>query len=300
MMTLTQLQVLVAAAKAGSFTRAAEEIGFTQSAVSQMIQALEKELGVCLFLRSRNGITPTSIGERMLQHARDILTITACMTEEANLAKGLASGTLRIASIPSVASRFLPGLLGSFRKRFPAVEIMLLEGDSDEIDKWMSSSVVDIAFTAIPGRELQTIPLLLDEMMVILPDTHPLKDRATLRFDEIADRCFIMPKDGCIKKMLQENAITPAITFEVREVYTILTMVQEYIGVTIMPELYMPAVLPRVVAIPLDPPIRREVVLAVRDWQTISPLTAEFAVHSQKYVQAMEPFLPDRKAVGEV
>ncbi|MGG1252000.1 LysR family transcriptional regulator [Brevibacillus agri] len=60
-MTLTQLQILVAAAKAGSFTRAAEEIGFTQSAVSQMIQSLEKELGVSLFHRSRNGIVPTSI-----------------------------------------------------------------------------------------------------------------------------------------------------------------------------------------------------------------------------------------------
>ncbi|WJQ80136.1 LysR family transcriptional regulator [Brevibacillus brevis] len=287
-MTLTQLQVFVAAAKAGSFTRAAEEIGFTQSAVSQMIQSLEKELGVSLFQRSRSGITPTSIGERMLSHARDILNITSCMTEEANVARGISSGTLRIASIPSVASRFLPGLLGSFRKRFPAVDILLLEGDSDEISNWLHSSVVDIAFTVMPDKEMQTLPLLQDEMMVILPDTHPLKDSQTLRFSEIAERCFIMPKDGCIRKMLQENHITPTVTFEVREVYTILTMVQEYIGVTIMPELYMPPVIPKVVAIPLSPPITREVVLAVRNWQSISPLTAEFAVHSQQYVKGMD------------
>ncbi|TQR33371.1 LysR family transcriptional regulator [Brevibacillus brevis] len=293
-MTLTQLQVFVAAAKAGSFTRAAEEIGFTQSAVSQMIQSLEKELGVSLFQRSRSGITPTSIGERMLSHARDILNITSCMTEEANVARGISSGTLRIASIPSVASRFLPGLLGSFRKRFPAVDILLLEGDSDEISNWLHNSVVDIAFTVMPDKEMQTLPLLQDEMMVILPDTHPLKDSQTLRFSEIAERCFIMPKDGCIRKMLQENHITPTVTFEVREVYTILTMVQEYIGVTIMPELYMPPVIPKVVAIPLSPPITREVVLAVRNWQSISPLTAEFAVHSQQYVKGMD-FTPASK-----
>ncbi|MBY0086548.1 LysR family transcriptional regulator [Brevibacillus brevis] len=293
-MTLTQLQVFVAVAKAGSFTRAAEEIGFTQSAVSQMIQSLEKELGVSLFQRSRSGITPTSIGERMLSHARDILNITSCMTEEANVARGISSGTLRIASIPSVASRFLPGLLGSFRKRFPAVDILLLEGDSDEIGNWLHSSVVDIAFTVMPDKEMQTLPLLQDEMMVILPDTHPLKDSQTLRFSEIAERCFIMPKDGCIRKMLQENHITPTVTFEVREVYTILTMVQEYIGVTIMPELYMPPVIPKVVAIPLSPPITREVVLAVRNWQSISPLTAEFAVHSQQYVKGMD-FTPTSK-----
>lgn len=163
-----------------------------------------------------------------------------------------------------------------------------LEGDSDEISNWLHSSVVDIAFTVMPDKEMQTLPLLQDEMMVILPDTHPLKDSQTLRFSEIAERCFIMPKDGCIQKMLQENHINPTVTFEVREVYTILTMVQEYIGVTIMPELYMPPVIPKVVAIPLSPPITREVVLGVRNWQSISPLTAEFAVHSQQYVKAMD------------
>ncbi|WP_312111838.1 LysR family transcriptional regulator [Brevibacillus reuszeri] len=286
-MTLAQLQVLVAAAKAGSFTRAAEEIGFTQSSVSQMIHTLEKELGVSLFHRSRSGITPTSIGERMLQHARDILNITSLMTQEANSARGLASGTLRIASIPSVASRLLPGLLGSFRKRFPEVEILLLEGENDEIHSWLNNAVVDIGFTVHADKNLQTLSLLHDEMMVILPDTHPLKDHVTLPFSEIADRCFIMPKDGCIKNLLHKNSITPSVTFEVRDVTTILTMVQEYVGVTIMPELYIPEITPKVVAIPLHPPITREVVLAVRDWQEISPLTAEFAIHSQQHVQGL-------------
>lgn len=288
-MTLAQLQVFVAAAKAGSFTRAAEEIGFTQSAVSQMIHALEKELGVSLFHRSRSGITPTSIGERMLQHARDILNITSCMTQEANMARGLASGTLRIGSIPSVASRFLPGLLGSFRKRFPAVEILLLEGENDEINSWLANSVVDIGFTVHADKDLQTIPLLQDEMMVILPDTHPLKDHSTLSFSQIANYCFIMPKDGCIKNMLHKNRISPSITFEVRDVTTILTMVQEYVGVTVMPELYIPQIIPKVISIPLHPIITREVVLAARDWQAVSPITAEFVVHSQKYVKELEP-----------
>lgn len=287
-LTLAQLQVFIAAAHAGSFTRAAEEIGFTQSAVSQMIHALEKELSVSLFHRSRSGITPTSIGERMLQHARDILAITSRMTQEANSARGLASGTLRLASIPSVASRFLPGLLGSFRKRFPAIEIVLLEGEHEEIHTWMKSAVVDIGFTVHADKDLQSLPLLQDEMMVILPDTHPLKDSTTLSYSQVADRCFIMPKDGCIQKTLQEHHITPKVTFEVRDVTTILTMVQEYIGVTIMPELYIPEVTPHVCAIPLSPPITREVVLAVRDWQAISPITAEFAVHSQHYVKGLE------------
>ncbi|QRG66315.1 LysR family transcriptional regulator [Brevibacillus choshinensis] len=287
-MTLAQLQVLIAAAKAGSFTRAAEDIGFTQSAVSQMISSLEKELGVSLFHRSRSGITPTSIGERMLQHARDILQITACMTQEAASARNLDTGTLRIAALNSVASRLLPGLLGDFRKRYPSVEIILFEGKNDEIDNWIASSVVDIGITVHPDSDLQTLPLIQDLMMVILPESHPLCQEPLLSFSQIEERCFIMPRDACVKNMLHNNGIYPKSTFEVGDISTILTMVQEYIGVSILPELYIPQTIPKIVAIPLDPPITRQLVLAVRNWQAISPVTAEFAVHCQKYISSLE------------
>lgn len=284
-MTLAQLQVFVAAAKAGSFTRAAEDIGLTQSAVSQMINSLEKELGVALFHRSRNGITTTSIGERMLQHAREILQITSCMAEEASSARGFSSGTLRIASISSMASRILPGLLGAFRKKYPAVEITLFEGKNDEIHHWLSHSVVDIGITVFPEKELQTIPLIQENLMVILPQSDPLHDQPHLSFDQIEERCFIMQKDTCYKSILLENSIHPKATIEVRDPSTIVSMVQEGIGVSIMPELSIPLTTSKVRMIPLNPSITRQMFIAVRNWQTISPLTAEFALHCQKYVE---------------
>jgi DNA-binding transcriptional LysR family regulator len=288
-MTLAQLQVFVAAAESGSFTRAADALGYTQSAVSQMINNLEKELGVQLFHRSRSGITPTGIGERMLSHARHILQITSCMQQEAASARGLEVGVLRIGSIPSVAAKVLPGLIGSFRRRFPQVDIVLFEGEHEEIHNWITSSVVDIGFTTMPDKDLQTIPLLCDEMKVILPDQHPLKDEPFLTFDQIRDRCFIMPKDTCIKRLLSAHGITPNVTFEVRDATTILSMVQEWIGVTILPELYLPEVMPKVVAVPLQPAIRRELVLAVRSLKCVSPITAEFIVHSQRFAAAAHP-----------
>nr|WP_232774829.1 MULTISPECIES: LysR family transcriptional regulator substrate-binding protein [Brevibacillus] len=145
------------------------------------------------------------------------------------LAYELANGLSLLSRLPLFARTF-----GQLSQAVSGRGHPALEGDSDEISNWLHSSVVDIAFTVMPDKEMQTLPLLQDEMMVILPDTHPLKDSQTLRFSEIAERCFIMPKVGCIRKMLQENHITPTVTFEVREVYTILTMVQEYIGVTIV------------------------------------------------------------------
>jgi len=284
-MTLAQLQVFIAVAEARHFTRAAEALGFTQSAVSQMIRSLEDELGVPLFHRSRNGVAPTSIGERMLQHAREILHLTSCMKEEASAALGVETGTLRIGSIHSVSNKILPGLIGSFRKRFPQVEIVLFEGEYEEVNSWINRSVVDVAFTTSPEKEMTTFPLTRDEMMVFVPEEHALKDEPSLSFSLIKNNCFIMPKDDSIKKLLRENGLQSHVTFEVRDASTILAMVQERVGVTILPQLYIPEVLPKVIAIPLRPTITRELVIAIRNSQCVSPMAAEFILHSQNYAK---------------
>lgn len=284
-MTLGQLQVFIAVAETRHFTRAAEMLGFTQSAVSQMIRSLEDDLGVPLFHRSRNGVAPTSIGERMLQHAREILRLTSYMKEEASAARGVETGTLRIGSIHSVSNKILPGLIGSFRKRFPQVEIVLFEGEYEEVNSWINSSVVDVCFTTSPEKDMTSFPLTRDEMMVFVPEEHPLKDEPFLSFSHIKNNCFIMPKDDCIKKLLRDNGLQSNVTFEVRDASTILAMVQEWVGVTILPQLYIPEVLPKVISIPLHPKITRELVIAIRNSQCVSPMAAEFILYSQRYTK---------------
>ncbi|WP_228728216.1 LysR family transcriptional regulator [Brevibacillus composti] len=285
MMTLAQLQVFVAVAEAKNVTKAADTLGFTQSAVSQMIQSLEKELGIPLFHRSRKGVIPTNIGERMLRQAREILRITACMKQEAAAAQGIETGTLRIGAIHSVSTKMLPGLIGSFRKRYPQVEIVLFEGEYEEVNTWINSSVIDVCFTTAPGKEMEFVPLATDQMMVFLPEDHPLQHAPYLTFSDLRKNCFIMPKDDCIKKLLQENGLSSTVTFEVRDVTTILAMVQEWVGVTILPQLYMPEVLPKVVSVPLRPVITRELVISVRSFASVSPMAAEFILHSQEYMK---------------
>jgi DNA-binding transcriptional LysR family regulator len=287
-MTLTQLQVLIAVSEHKNFTRAADALGFTQSAVSQMINSLEKELGILLFHRNRRGISTSYIGERMIQHAREILRITSCMREESSASLGLEAGTLRIGVIPSVSAKVLPGLIGSFRELFPQIDIVLFEGSYEEIHSWISGSVIDVGFTTTPDKELQAFPLLQDQMKVFVSNDSPLKDEPFLTFDQLRGKCFIMVKDYGIQKLLQEHGNVPNITFEVRDPATILSMVQERVGVTILPELFMPEVLPKVTAVPLRPAITREVVLAVRDFQYVSPVAAEFIVHSQNYMKKVE------------
>lgn len=177
----------------------------------------------------------------------------------------------------------IPGLLGSFRKLFPQIEIVLFEGEQDEIATWLSGSVVDVGFTTLPVSDMHTFPLTEDELLLFVPQEHSLVGEKHVTFAQIKDKCFIMPKDNCFKKLLHEHGWVPNVTYEVRDAATILTMVQEWIGVTILPELSIPDMLPKVTGIPLQPRITRELVLAVRDYQSISPVTAEFILHSQNY-----------------
>lgn len=288
-MTLLQLQVLIAVSEHKNFTKAADALGFTQSAVSQMISSLEKELGIILFHRSRRGISTSTIGERMIQHGREILRITSCMREESLAAQGIEAGTLRIGVIPSAAPKVLPGIIGSFRKLFPQIDIVLFEGSDEEINSWLTGSVADVGFTTMPDEGLQTFPLLQDQMKVFVSNDSPLADEAVLTFEQLQGKCFIMVKDSGIRMLLQQHGVVPNVTLEVRDPATILSMVQERVGVTILPELYLPDTLPKVTALPLRPAITRELVLAIRDHQYISPVAAEFIVHCQSFLKSKKP-----------
>lgn len=104
-------------------------------------------------------------------------------------------------------------------------------------------------------------------------------------FSQMKDHCFIMPKADCIRQVLEANALNPVSKYEVRETSTVLTMVQEGIGYTILPELALPENLPKVRAISLKPKVTRKIGLAVRNFQSVPPAAAEFLVHAQEYVK---------------
>lgn len=288
-MTLVQFQVFLAVVEMKSFTKAADTLNMTQSAVSQTIGALEGELGVTLLNRNRSGITPTQIGDRVLTHAREVLYRTRCMVEETSAAKGLEIGTLRIASIPSLSARLLPGILGTFRKRFPGIGLVLFEGTFEEVTQWISQSVVDLGFLTMNDCEpITTFPLVQDHLTVFLPNHHPLLDEATISLSQVASLPFIMPKvdaDGFIHEVFAAEGYTPNVQFEVRDTATILAMVQEGIGITMLPEMAIPAGLPNVRSCPLNPPVARRMGLGVRSPQCITPAVAEFILHAQDYVQ---------------
>lgn len=281
--TLAQLRVLLAIIDSASFTVAAEQLGITQSGVSQAIAGLESALLSTLLVRDRNGITPTAVGEKILSHARIALAHVECIQQEAAAALGLSTGRLRIGSVPSTATRLLPRLLYSFRRRHPGIELVLLEGTDQEIYDWVLSQVVDVGFAGMPPKGRQGICtqlLATDEMLLVVPQAHQLASHSTVRLDQIAMEPFLMSKGGCeplIRQLFRTARVAPRVMLEVREMTTLLSLVKEGLGLTIVPQLALPSSLAGVELVGLDPPAHRRVGLILNPDHPSTPAMKTFA-----------------------
>ncbi|WP_257351531.1 LysR family transcriptional regulator [Pseudalkalibacillus decolorationis] len=240
-MTLLQYEVFKTIVDTGSFTKAGDALGLTQSAVSHAIRGLETELNLTLLNRGRTGVTLTSEGERIIDYVREILNLTERMKQEAGKLNGLEVGTLSIGTFPSASANLLPGIIEKFQSEFPAINIKFHEGGYDEIKKMILSGKIEIGFLPSSDAEnVDFIPLFDDHLRVILPENHRLKNKKKLSIHEIASEPFIMPKAGCdelIKGLFKKNKVQPNIYCEIADNQTIIAMVQKNLGISIVPEM---------------------------------------------------------------
>ena len=169
-MTLDKYQTLMSVVDCGSLTRAAAELGVTQSAVSHSLDSLEKELGFTVIRRSRAGVQLTNEGERLLPAVRSVLAAAEQLNQTASSIRGLESGTVRIGAFTSVAVHWLPPVLKEFQQDYPKVDFKLLNGDYHDVEQWLADGSVDVGFVAMPaGVDCECIPLLEDRLLAILP-----------------------------------------------------------------------------------------------------------------------------------
>ncbi|MGD8190910.1 LysR family transcriptional regulator [Brevibacillus ginsengisoli] len=279
-MTLIQFEVLLTVVKEGSFTKAGDVLGMTQSAVSHIISNLESELGVTLLIRDRRGIKLTAAGEKVVNHVEQIIQHVDLLQSDLLAYKGLAKGTIRIGSFPSVSAHLLPLAMKTFRASYPEIELIFLDGTNQEVRNWLFTGAIDVGFVSLPDSEFETTFIVHDEMKVLVPSTHSLASKRSLEVEDIRDEAFIMTKGGCegmIRKIFK--ACNPDIKYEVKETSTILTMVQQGFGITILPSMALPAKLPQAVVLSFDPPVYRSLGLAVNSLDASSKAVQMFIEH---------------------
>ncbi len=240
---LSQLRALVAIAKTGTFSDAALQLDLSQSAVSHAIATLETELGVILLNRGRQGAVLTPVGEAITAEAQQILERLEKICQQAQLAKGLQSGQVRLGGFRSVATHILPAVIERFRHQYPGISVTIEEFNHYyHVEDYLRQGRIDIGFTYLPtSAEFDAWELLRDEYVVLLPPA--AKPRAAqLTWEQLFNYPLIQtpPGDGCrhnIERYLSRHEQDITFAYDVREDSTIVSMVRRGLGATIMAKL---------------------------------------------------------------
>jgi DNA-binding transcriptional LysR family regulator len=298
-MNFSQLQSFVALADTGSFTETAYAVYLTQSAVSHALAALESELGVTLLERNRKGVVAlTNAGQKIIPHVRALLAQAEAIEQEAKAAHGEASGKLRLGSILSMISpHLLASLLTCFQQRYPDMEVVLFEGMMHEVGEWIESSIIDVGFVILPAEGVESTLITTDELCVLVPPVHRLHTRDAVTPRELREEGFIMEKTQCALHLLERAGFEPGrsrppIRYQASDSATILAMVREGLGITLVPRQMLPEKLEGVVALPLDPPHQLQIGLAVRSQEMASPGATLFVQTALAWAQEQASQLP--------
>ncbi len=260
---LSQLRALVAIADTGNFSEAALALDLTQSTISHAIATLEEELGVTLLQRGRHGARLTPVGDRITTHARQVLSLLNTIGSEANQARGVQGGTLRIASFRSVATHVLPGAIARLHRRYPAISVSLHEMDElHHLQQALTKGDVDLCVAeTFDGDEFESVLIFDDDYVALLPPGF-CPQGTTLTTDELRQMPIIGYSNSCglrIRSVLGAQVQPIEIAYCIRHDSSMVAMVQQGLGIAILPRLAAEPVPPDVQVVPLPFPISRPI-----------------------------------------
>ena len=288
-MKLSRFETLMTVVEQESLTRASQVLGCTQSAVSHSIEALEQELGFAVLKRGRAGVKLTAEGERLLPAVRGLLNSAEQLEQVAASIRGLDSGTVRIGAFTSVAVHWLPGVLKEFQADYPKVDFRLLNGDYHDVEQWLSDGSVDIGFVNVPcALDCECIPLMEDRLLAILPEDSRFASYPKFPLTECETEPFIsllQSSDHDARRALDAAGVKPNVRFYTKDDYAIIAMVEQGLGMSIMPELLLKGRQDRLLTLPLVPEAKRTIGIAIAAGSKAGPATRRFADYVARYVK---------------
>ncbi|MBP2638457.1 MAG: transcriptional regulator [Firmicutes bacterium] len=278
---MNRYSAFVTIIESGSFTKAAEQLGYTQSAISQIIRSLEQELSTKLLLRSRKGIALTADGEQLLPYIKNLHHSYCELMEKRKEMQGLQSGIIRIGTFTSISCHWLPKLMKDFKTQYPAVKFELHQGEYTSIAQWVKEGSVDFGFVnpdAVSG--LTTISLRQDEMLAILPNNHQLASHEKVSLEELSYEPFILLNEGERSEPLElfkQHNLHPNIQYRVIDDYTIMSMIENELGISILPKLVLNRTDYNIITKEISPPVVRTIGIAFKNKTTL-PIASRYFI----------------------
>ena len=290
-MDTKKLEALATAVEMGSFTRASEVLGYTQSGLTHMMNSLEKDFGFPVLVRGRAGVRLTAAGERIFPLVRDCLAAGELLEREIRMINADKEETIRVAAYASVAVHWLPEVIQQFRHDHPGVNVDIQMGSVEEVYRWVWEDKADMCFASRQeGQTLEWTYLRNDRLVAILPPDYDMQGRETFPVYGFDGQEFLMPSMGFdldIMRVLNRHGVMPLVRTTQVSDSVIISMVEHGLGVSILSELVMKGRKDNVQAVPMDPPAVRELGIAARPRKELRPLARKFIAAARDMIEKM-------------
>lgn len=253
MLNPVHLHTLSVVVRVGSFADAARQLGYTSSAVSQQIAALERTVKLPLFERGAHSIRPTPAAEFLVQRSREALGALDALDQDVQGISAGRMGRLRLGSFPTASECLLPAVLADYAPAYPAVEIRLDEGEPDELLPQLREGELDLAlvfaYDLVPRHwpgGLKSTALLREELLLLLPADHRLAGRTVVDLAELAGETWVATRDGtagasCVARLCAGAGFAPHIDYRSNDYAVIRGFVRAGLGIAVIPALgYQP------------------------------------------------------------
>ena len=211
-MDLRRLEIFAKVAELGSFSRAAEALFLTQPTISEHVRALEDELGVQLLDRLGRGATPTRAGQLLLGYARRMLALSREAHQALERFQGRMSGELVVGGSTIPGEYVLPALIGQFKAKYPDISISLLIGSTRQVSDWLDEGRVEVGIVGArpASRTLEAKELMADELVVVVPSTHPWATRRATTLADLQKESMVVRERGSGSREAVEHALHEA------------------------------------------------------------------------------------------
>lgn len=271
MLNPVHLRTLTTVIRTGSFADAARQLGYTGSAVSQQIAALERTVRMPLFERDAHSIRPTPAGEFIAERARDALAALSALEDDIRGMSEGSTGRLRLGSFPTASENLLPLMLAKYAREHPQVEILLDEGEPDELVPLLQVAELDLAlvyrYSLVPQpwpKTLKAINLLDEELLLLLAKDHHLAGASGILLSDLRAETWISTREGtsgasCLRRICAGAGFAPQIGYRSNDYDVITSFVRSGLGIALVPVLgYVPT--DDVIAVRIeDVQVRRQV-----------------------------------------
>mgnify|MGYP004461734357 FL=1 len=234
----------------------------------------------------------TENGELLLPVVREFLRQEDRIFELSAEMNGLLIGSVNIAAYSSIATHWLPAVIGAFQRDYPQIHINLMEGIWQEVSKWLDDRTADIGFFSYQeDMPYEWIPLAEDPMLALLPRNHPLAQAKAYPLTNCATDRFIMPARGCdddVMALFRRNHIVPNVQFTTLESFSVMSMVEQGLGMSVMNQLITEKRICDVAMLPVDPPASITLGIALHSKADISPAVRMFLKYAVRMLTRVE------------